>query len=84
MTVPPLPSVRRRADQVDETRLVLFLPLRTCSAVLVGTIWPLSMMETRSQTCSTGSMMWLENSTVEPEPTKRSAIPAVHKYEHNG
>src|SRR6202040_712079 len=47
------------------------LPPRTCCVVPVSTILPLSMMETWSQTCSTSSMTWLENSTVEPEPTKR-------------
>ena len=47
------------------------LPPRTWSVVPVATIWPLSMMETWSQTCSTSSITWLENSTVEPARTHR-------------
>ena len=47
------------------------LPPRTSSMVPVATIRPLSMMETWSQTCSTSSITWLENSTVEPEATMR-------------
>ena len=47
------------------------LPSRTCAVVPVATIWPLSMTETWSQTCSTSSMTWLENKTVDPEAVKR-------------
>src|SRR5690349_1373963 len=47
------------------------LPPRTSSMVPVTTIRPLSMIDTWSQTCSTSSITWLENSTVEPDPANR-------------
>ena len=54
------------------------LPPRTWSVVPVATILPWSMIDTWSQTCSTSSMTWLENSTVEPDPVKRAQQPADH------
>ena len=64
MTAPP------RRLPLDPTRLMnaccRVLPFWTCSVVPVATIRPLSMIVTRSHTCSTSSMTWLENNTVEP------------------
>jgi hypothetical protein len=49
------------------------LPRRTCRVGPLATIRPLSMIDTWSQTCSTSSMTWLENSTVEPDAARRAS-----------
>ncbi len=49
------------------------LPCCTCWIGPLATIRPLSMIDTWSQTCSTSSMTWLENSTVEPEAASRAS-----------
>ena len=64
-------SSRARGPTRSTNACCSVLPPRTWSVVPVATIVPWSMMDTWSQTCSTSSMTWLENSTVEPELVKR-------------
>ena len=63
-------STAAQVSFLVSTALAILVAIGTF-VVLVATIRPLSMMDTWSQTCSTSSMTWLENSTVEPEAVNR-------------
>src|SRR5262249_21369991 len=68
----PAPSLPRAPTRAMNA-CCRVLPPRTSSVVPVTTIRPALMTETWSQICSTSSITWLENSTVDPEAANRAS-----------